>query len=78
MIWQDWAFSIGQWFFLAALMPSIFSKNKPALSTSIFTGIVLVMYVATNASLGLWLAAVSTSMTATAWFVLAAQKILNK
>ena len=32
MQWQDIAISIAQWAAVAALVPSIFSKDKPALS----------------------------------------------
>lgn len=74
MSWQDVILTIGAWIFFFALLPSIFSKDKPALSTSIITGGVLTSFVVTYASLSLWISAASTSLVSVAWLTLAWQK----
>lgn len=74
-MWQDVVLAGGSIVFIIALFPSVFSKNKPALSTSLTTGSVLLIFVFVYASLSLWFAMVSTSITSFVWFVLAFQKI---
>ncbi|HZX49578.1 MAG TPA: hypothetical protein VFE94_00300 [Candidatus Paceibacterota bacterium] len=76
MAWQDIVFSIGSWVFVFALLPSVFSKDKPAFSSSITTATVLTVFVFTYASLGLWLTAVSAGLLTLTWCVLAIQKFL--
>lgn len=80
MHWQDIVFSIGSWIFALALVPSIMSKSdKPALSSSLLTAGLLTCYVPTYASLHLWASALSGSVIALAWWILAYQKWkLNK
>ncbi len=75
MSWQDIVFSIGQWIFIIALIPLIFSKDKPALSSSLMTGTVLAVFAFTYSTLSLWTASASTVLSAGAWFILATQKI---
>ena len=55
MVWQDIVLSVGAWIFFIALIPSIKSRDKPAIMTSLPTGIVLVIFALTYATLGLWL-----------------------
>jgi len=74
MPWQDIIIAVGQWTFLVALFPSILSKDKPALSTSILTGSVLAFFVIAYASLSLWASAASTFLVSVGWFTLAVQK----
>ncbi|GEM_PF-552297 len=74
MTWQDIVFSIGQWIFIVALIPLLFSKDKPALSSSLMTGTVLAVFAFTYSTLSLWTASTSTILTAGAWFTLAIQK----
>lgn len=76
MLWQDWVFSVGQWVFILALLPSVFGKDKPALSTSLMTGTVLAIFALTYITLSLLLAGISTSLSSAVWFVLAVQKYL--
>ena len=79
MIWQDWLISVGTWVILLALLPSIFSKDKPALKTSLLTGTVLAFFAFAYATLNLWTSTISTALISIAWFVLAVQKaIINK
>lgn len=66
--------AVGQWFFLIALLPSIFGKDKPALATSILTGTVLAVLAFTYATLSLWVSTISGILVSSAWFILAVQK----
>lgn len=72
--WQDLVFTIGSLIFTAALWPSIISKHKPALSTSLLTGVVLVIFAFTYASLSLWFSVFATLINAGCWLTLAIQK----
>ena len=74
MHWQDWIFSIGNFIFAAAVIPTIIGKDKPALATSIVNTSFLVLFIVAFASLQLWLSAFASSLTTTAWFILAYQK----
>lgn len=78
MIWQDWAFGIGTIIFSVALIPSILGKEKPALSTSLPTGITLMFFAFTQASLSLWLACVASVIAGSLWLTLAVQKYRNR
>lgn len=78
MIWQDAVLSAGSFVFVVALVPSVISKDKPAFSTSILTGGVLLVFAGVYASLGLWLSMVVTTFTAGLWLVLAGQKYAQK
>lgn len=64
----------GQWIFIVALLPSVFGKDKPALSTSLLTGAVLSLFAFTFTTLSLWVSAVSTELSSLTWFLLALQK----
>ena len=74
MTWQDIIFSIGQWVFIIALIPSVVSKDKPALSSSLMTGSVLAVFAFTYFTLSLWMSGASTILVAAIWFILAIQK----
>ncbi|MGM0482405.1 MAG: hypothetical protein ACQEP6_00870 [Patescibacteria group bacterium] len=74
MIWQDIVLSVGQWVFILALLPSLLSKDKPALMTSVITGTVLAVFAFTFSTLALWASAVSTGAVSLVWFILAFQK----
>lgn len=78
MAWQDIVLSIGQWVFLIALIPSILGKDKPALSTSLMTGSLLIVFAFVYASLFLWVGGVSAFLVGLGWFVLAFQKWQQK
>lgn len=57
----------------------MFSKDKPALTTSLLTGTVLAIYAIVYATLSLWLATVTVASTSLTWFILAYQKFtMNK
>jgi hypothetical protein len=52
--WQDIVISAGALILALALWPSILSKDKPALWTSLVTGAVLFVFALTYGSLSLW------------------------
>lgn len=72
--WQDIVLSIGSVVFLAALIPSVAGKDKPAFVTSLLTGCVLVVFTITYASLSLKYTTLTTGLSALLWLILAAQK----
>lgn len=75
MIWQDIVISAGQWIFIIALIPSIFSQNKPDIRTSLMTAIVLTAFSFTFFTLDLVIGGISSLGTATCWWILFIQKI---
>ena len=77
MLWQDWVITLGSLIFVLALFPSVLGKDKPALSTSLMTGTVLVIFALVYLTLSLWTSAVTTFLTGTLWFILAIQKIIS-
>lgn len=74
MPWQDIIIAVGQWVFFVALIPSIRRKEKPAFLTSLASGAMLLIYVATFATLSLWMSALSSLLGACGWFTLAWQR----
>jgi hypothetical protein len=70
----DAIFAVGSLFFAAALLPSVFGPDKPALWTSITTGFWLVVFAVTYMTLDLNFAAASTALSGALWLTLAAQK----
>ena len=74
MAWQDYILTIGTILFIIALIPSIFSKDKPALATSLLTGSVLAIFAFVYATLSLWLTTITVSITSITWLILAYQK----
>jgi uncharacterized membrane protein len=77
MLWQDIILTGGSIVFIFALLPSVLSKDKPALATSLATGIVLIVFALVYFSLHLWMAGVTNSITSLLWFILALQKFLS-
>lgn len=76
MIWQDIVLTICQTIFIFALLPSIFSKDKPSFSTSAINAVVLVVLGSVNITLKLYGFAISVFILAIAWGILAVQKYL--
>lgn len=74
MQWQDSVLATGQFVVASALIPSIFSKDRPALATSLMFGTVLSVFAFTLATLKLWLSVIPMTITAILWFILAYQK----
>ena len=78
MTWQDIVLSVAQVIFAGALLPSVFGKDKPALTTSLVTGLLLIVLVFTFYTLELWFSAGSTAFLSAVWLVLAVQKFSGK
>ena len=78
MSWQDVVITAGQIVFFLALLPSIFSEDKPALATSLTTGLVLIAFAFAYLSLDLLFAFATGGITAVCWLVLAYQKFRRR
>lgn len=74
MIWQDLTFMVLGFAFAPSLWFMIKSKHKPPIATSLPTAIVLTVYIGVYVSMGFWLAVVSSSLTATSWWILFIQR----
>ncbi|MCL5411436.1 MAG: hypothetical protein M1150_01685 [Patescibacteria group bacterium] len=74
MSWQDFVLTGGSIIFILALIPTVLGKEKPALSTSVITGIVLLIYAFVQSTLSLWFTSVSSVVTGLVWLFLAFQK----
>ncbi|MDP3900867.1 MAG: hypothetical protein Q8Q38_00795 [bacterium] len=74
--WQDLVLSGGNVVLGLALLPSIFSREKPALATSVMTCCVLAAFTLTVFTLGLVATAIVTGVVSALWGVLAAQEYL--
>lgn len=75
MHWQQMVLAIGQAVFIAALLPSVFSKDKPEIWTSIITGLVALSIAITYVTMSLPVAAFSAFFNFVFWSVLALQKL---
>ena len=75
MHWQQTVLALGQVVFIAALLPSVFSKDKPEIWTSIITGLVALSIAITYITMNLPVAAVSAFFNFVFWSVLALQKL---
>jgi hypothetical protein len=78
MIWQDPVLMTCSAFFAVALIPALRAKEKPAIRTSIMTCILLCICGFVDCTLGLWLTAFFTALTALVWGALAEQARRNK
>ena len=78
MKWQDLVFMIGGFIFSLALIPTIRAKEKPAISSSLMTLVVLTAYGVSYLTLDLYLASITTILTAGAWLILLIQKMRGK
>jgi hypothetical protein len=74
MHWQDIVLSVGQYIFVIALLPSIFSEDKPAFSSSLLTGSVLAVFSFIYFTLGLWSSCIAAGAVSFTWLILAWQK----
>lgn len=71
--WQDFVLSLGNLVFFIALLPSIFSKDKPAFLTSTMTAFFLTTFGIVYATLGLWFSVAGVFLSALGWTILAFQ-----
>lgn len=72
--WQDFLLSVCVIIFNLALLPSIKSKHKPSLATSLINVAALLLELIAFISLSLWYAAVMVVINATLWAILALQR----
>lgn len=75
--WQDWVISIGQLSFFFALLPSVFSSQKPHWASSLLTGLILLVFSFTFWSLQLTWGAITAGLVGFTWLVLLLQ-VLTK
>jgi hypothetical protein len=75
MSWQDLVLTVGQFVFVLALLPSILGPDKPAVSTSLINGTVLVIFALVELTLNLVFTSILVGVTAAGWFLLAFQGI---
>lgn len=70
--WQDWVFTVGSAFFTVSLVPSLVdSSYRLSLWTSAPTALFLFVFAATKWNLRLRFAAVSETVTASMWVLMA-------
>lgn len=74
MTWQDAVLTFGQVLFAVVLLPALRAAEKPPLSTSLATGITLLIFSATYASLSLWYSSACAFVLGLLWLALAAQR----
>lgn len=75
---QDFVLSAGSMIFIIALLPTVFSATKPAITTSLLTGSTLAVFAATYQTLGFTYACLTTAASAALWIVIAAQTIVQR
>ena len=73
-LWQDYVFFVGQAIFFIAAIPAMRSAQKPPLSMCVLTFVTLCAFVPANFTLHLYLAALMTVVTASAWGILTWQQ----
>lgn len=74
MKWQETVLALGQIIFIVALLPSVFSQDKPEIWTSIITGAVALSIAVTYLTMNIPFAAVSAFFNFVFWTILALQK----
>jgi hypothetical protein len=74
--WQDIVLSVSFLVFNIALLPSVFSKHKPALGTCILTFTFLIPGLFVYISLSLWYATLMTVINIVLWGILGIQRML--
>ena len=70
MIWQDAVIAVGQILFAVALVPALRSRQKPPRSTCVMTGVILLVFSVTFATLGLWWGSSTAAVCGVLWLVL--------
>jgi predicted branched-subunit amino acid permease len=74
MRWQDAVLTGCNIVLIAALIPTVLSaKQKPAISTSVITGMVIALMSAVFFTLALWLAATTALVECCLWAIIAGQ-----
>ena len=78
LTWQDLVLMLGGFGFSVALIPMVRQHEKPPISASLPTVLILIAFGAAYATLGLWLAFLSGLFTCTMWLILLIQKLRRK
>lgn len=73
MAWQDAVFAVGNVVLSIGLIFSITSPHKPAVRTSLLTGLTVTSFAVTFATMELWFSAAAAATNALLWWVLLAQ-----
>lgn len=74
-MWQDWVIAAIQWIFVLALIPSLrHPTNKLPLSSSLLTGVLLLVLSGVFFTLSLWNGTLSSFVLSIAWLLLAWQR----
>lgn len=76
--WQDWVLAITVAAFNVALVPSVLSKDKPRLATSVLMTCFLIPQAIVFISLSLWYSFVMVAVNILLWATLAIQTITRK
>lgn len=74
MIWQDVLIMVGCFILGVALIPSVISRDKPARSTCLMSGLILISFTVAFATLELWLSTIAEAFAALMWLILLFQK----
>lgn len=77
-MWQDWVFSIGQWGFTLALLPSLLGKSIMPKFTCAMTATILTSFVVCFATLDFNVSAWSTLATTLSWWALLIKAIIKE
>lgn len=77
-MWQDYVFAGGSVIFTIALIPSVFSPNKPSVWTSFLTGIALLVMAITYLTLEFYFSAVAVFANCCLWATLFVQVFSRK
>jgi len=73
--WQDWVIMVGQLVFLVALLPSVFTADKPNRWSSLLTALVIVAFGVTYWTLDMYFSVASSAALGLVWFILFLQKV---
>lgn len=76
--WQDIVLAVCIAAFNVALLPSVFGKSKPQLSTSVLTFSFLIPQAAVFLSLSLWYSFTMSAINACLWAALGIQKAKSR
>ena len=74
MVWQDIVIAVCQLCFLPAMLPTLLGPDKPALSTSVLNALIVAVITVCFATLQLWFAVGTGTVTVLIWLTLAVQK----
>jgi hypothetical protein len=76
-VWQDYALSFTGLVFIISLFPSVFSKDKPAFTTSLITCSGIAINMLAFATLKLWFTFITNVILFCLWATLAIQMALK-